>query len=94
MQITRNTNLVNMCDALSGTWERTKTSNYVVTEQKDVTHVRMTISKIGPVILPLSVKTNTPYLLYGSNTVSGGIILPGQKSLNCETTGILDYIVL
>lgn len=94
MEINRNSSLTNVADAIAGSWNRTIDGNTLVLEHGDMTTVRITITKEGPVLLPVVPSRNTPFTLYGKDTVTGGIILANQHSVNCTTTGILEYVLL
>lgn len=59
-----------------------------------MTIVRITITKTGAILLPVIPSRNTPYTLWGKDTISGGILLADQHSVKCDTTGILEYTLL
>ena len=94
MELNRNSSLTNVADALQGTWSRTYDRDRIVLEHGDMTIVRVNVFSPGPVVLPVVPTVNTPFTFWTKDSVQGGILIPGQRSIKVEATGILDYTCL
>jgi len=95
MEINRNSSLTNLVDAMAGSWNRTITeTNALILEHGDMTIVRIDVTKAGTILLPVVPSRNTPYVLYSKDSMKGGVLLPDQRSVNCSTTGVLEYTLL
>lgn len=94
MEINRNSSLTNLADAMAGSWNRTITENALILEHGDMTIVRIDVTKAGTILLPVVPSRNTPYVLYSKDSMKGGVLLPDQRAVNCNTTGVLEYTLL
>lgn len=94
MNINKNSSLLQVAQALIGTWQVTKEQNTTILEAGQLRIVRVRITEPGSIILPIRVTEVTPYHFYTRNEVKGGTLNSNDISLHFDETGVLEYILV
>ena len=92
MRISYNSPLVDVTEAIAGDWGVKKSQKSTVFEIAGLKIVRQRVAK-GSNTLSVVPTEETPYNLYFSDGITGGVILSGQMAVSVDRPGILTYFV-